>query len=78
MLLVSGRYAEARRAYLATLQREPGRARSMFGAARAAELSGDTAAARMGYRDFLELMSQADGSRPELATAKAFLRQESP
>ena len=39
MLLAAGRYAEARAAYLATLAREPGRARSIFGAARAAQLA---------------------------------------
>jgi hypothetical protein len=74
MLLASGRYAEARKAYLGTLQREPGRARSLFGAARAAELAGDRAAARTGYREFLNLMSKADGDRPELAIARAVTR----
>ena len=64
-------YAAARAAYLATLTREPGRARSVFGAARAAELAGDRAAAHAGYRQFLELMARADGDRPELAVARA-------
>jgi tetratricopeptide (TPR) repeat protein len=71
MLLASGRYAEARKAYQETLRREPGRARSLFGAARAAELAGDRAPARAGYREFLKLMSKADGDRPELAVAEA-------
>jgi tetratricopeptide (TPR) repeat protein len=70
MLLAVGRYPEARAAYQATLLREPGRARSLFGAARAAELAGDGAAAKAGYREFLKLMSKADGRRPELATAR--------
>jgi hypothetical protein len=74
MLLATKRYAEARAAYQATLRREPGRARSWFGAARAAELAGDRAAARAAYRQFLTLMSKADGDRPELTTAKAFVR----
>jgi hypothetical protein len=69
--LAAGHYAAARAAYLATLTREPGRARSVFGAARAAELAGDRAAARAGYREFLELMAQADGDRAELAVARA-------
>jgi Tfp pilus assembly protein PilF len=73
MLLAAGRYAEARQAYLATLGREPGRARSMFGAARAAQLAGDRKAAGESYREFLDLMSKADGGRPELVTAKAFV-----
>ena len=72
MLLAAGRYPEARAAYQATLLRETGRARSMFGAARAAELAGNRAAATEGYRQFLKLMSKADGARPELAIARAF------
>jgi tetratricopeptide (TPR) repeat protein len=74
MLLASGRYAEARKAYEETLLREPRRARSLFGKARAAELAGDRAGAKAGYREFLKLMSKADGGRPELAAAKAYLR----
>ena len=46
MLLEAGRYVEARRAYQVTLAREPGRARSLFGAARAAELGGNRNTAR--------------------------------
>ncbi len=72
MLLQVGRHGEARKAYGATLAREPGRARSMFGAARAAELAGDRAAAAAGYREFLRLMEKADGGRAELTAARAF------
>ena len=71
MLLATGRYSEARDAYRATLRREPGRARSLFGAARAAQLAGDRATAEAGYHEFLKLMSKADGDRPELAIARA-------
>ncbi|MGH7630803.1 MAG: hypothetical protein ACREOF_15735 [Gemmatimonadales bacterium] len=74
MLLAVGRYAQAREAYRAILVREPGRARSIFGAARAAELAGDKAAAATGYREYLKLMEKADGRRTELATARAFSR----
>jgi hypothetical protein len=73
MLLAVGRYAEARKAYRATLTREPGRARSIFGAARAAELAGDRVAAAAGYREFLRLMEKGDGRRAELAVARAFV-----
>jgi hypothetical protein len=72
MLLLAGRYGEARAAYRATLVRERNRARSIFGMARAAELAGDRGAAAADYRRFLRLMAQADGDRPELATAKDF------
>ena len=71
MNLLVGRYGAARTAYLATLKREPGRARSVFGAARAAELAGDKAAAARGYRDYVQLMRRADGERKELQVAEA-------
>ena len=70
MLLAAGRYAEARAAYQATLARERGRARSLFGAARAAELGGDRKAADAGYREYLKLMKEGDGRRPELSVAR--------
>ena len=70
MLLAAGRHAEARAAYLATLARERGRARSIFGAARAAELAGDRATAAKGYREYLKLMEKGDGKRAELAVAR--------
>ena len=70
MLLAAGRPAEARAAYLATLARERGRARSVFGAARAAELAGDRTAAAAGYREYLKLMQKGDGKRAELAVAR--------
>jgi hypothetical protein len=70
MLLAAGRYAAARAAYQATLFREPHRARSVYGAARAAELAGDRPAALGGYREYLALMARADGDRPEIAVAR--------
>ena len=73
LLLAAGRYGDARTAYEATLTREPGRARSLFGAAWAAERAGDRAGARERYRVFLRLMEHADGDRAELAQAKRFL-----
>jgi len=72
MLLEAKRYKEAREAYRATLAREPGRGRSVFGAARAAELAGDRVGAEAGYREFLKLMNKADGSRSELTKARGF------
>lgn len=73
MLLEAGHYREARDGYRATLAREPRRARSTFGAARAAELAGDSAAAAKGYQDFLRLMEKADGGRKEIVEARTFL-----
>lgn len=46
------------------------RARSIFGAARAAELAGDRKAAAEGYREYLKLMEKGDGRRAELAVAR--------
>ena len=66
-----GRYQEARAAYLATFKREPGRARSVFGAALAADNGGDKAAAARGYQEYLQLMRHADGGRQELRLARA-------
>src|SRR6266576_623058 len=70
LLLLAGRPAAAVRAYAATLALSPNRARSLFGLARAAELAGDMATALARYREFLSLMAQADGARPELAVAR--------
>lgn len=67
------RYGGALWSYAKTLEREPRRARALFGAARAAERSGDAAQARAYYAQVAELMKEADSARPELETAKAFL-----
>jgi hypothetical protein len=74
LLLAVGRPAEARTAYRATLAREPGRARSTFGSAKAAELTGDRGAAAAGYRELLRSMAKADSGRAEVAEANAFGR----
>jgi len=74
MLLATGRYAQARAAYETTLTREPRRARSLFGSARAAELAGDTAGARRRYDEYLAQMQSGDGDRAEIAQARAAVR----
>lgn len=73
LLLELGRPAEAARAYEAALSRQPNRARSLFGAARAAELAGDSAKARQRYQDLTRLLAAGDGDRPELAVARKAL-----
>jgi hypothetical protein len=70
MLLAAKNYAAAQAAYRATLAREPGRARSLFGVARSAELAGDLATARTAYAEFLKLMEKADGDRAEIGVAR--------
>ena len=74
MLLALGRHRDALAAYEATLRREPNRARSLFGAARAAELAGDRDGARKRYDQFLAQMRTADGDRVELARAREAMR----
>jgi len=74
MLLATGRYAQARGAYETTLTREPKRARSLFGSARAAELASDTAGARRRYDEYLAQMQSGDGDRAEIAQARAAVR----
>ena len=73
MLFAAGKYAEARNAYSATLAREPRRARSLYGAGRAAELAGDKEAARVSYVSFLKQMEHSDGDRAEVARATSSL-----
>ena len=74
MLLAAGHYREALAAYRATLARERGRARSYFGAGRAAQLAGDRDAAAKAYGEYVKAVEGGDGRRPELATARAFLQ----
>jgi uncharacterized protein HemY len=49
------------------------RFRSLFGAARAAELAGDAAKARAFYTRLAALCEQADTERPELTRARQYL-----
>ena len=73
LLLELGRPADAARAYAASLAQQPNRARSLFGAARAAELAGDVTVARARYREYLKLMEKSDGGRGELEIARGAL-----
>ena len=73
LLLELRRPAEALRSYELTLRREPNRARTLFGAGRAAELAGNPTAAGRYFAEFLALMRNADPQRPEPAVARAFM-----
>jgi hypothetical protein len=57
----------------ASAAREPNRFNGLFGAARAAELSGNAAKARTLYARLVALCDHADDERPELRQAKAAL-----
>ena len=73
LLLELGRPAEALRSYEKTLEREPNRARALYGAARAAELANERDVARKRYGELLALMERADSDRPEPEAARTFL-----
>jgi hypothetical protein len=71
MLLELQAPAEARKEFEATLKKEPNRFRAVHGAARAASLTGDRAAARRYYDQLLSICERADQpGRPELAEAR--------
>lgn len=73
LLLELDRPAEALRAYETALRYERNRARTLFGAARAAERAGDLDRARRYYAEYVQLMERADGEIPEMEAARAFL-----
>ena len=73
MLLDLNRPAQALVEFEASAAREPNRLNGMFGAARAVELSGNTAQAKALYARLVALCARADGERPELRHAKAVL-----
>ncbi len=58
-----------------SLQRDPNRFRSVFGAAQAAEVAGNRQAARDYYARLQQLALKPDTERRELARAKKFLRK---
>jgi hypothetical protein len=73
LLLEARRPAEALVEYTNALKQYPNRYRGLYGAARAAEAAGDAARARDYYAKMIELSAHADGKRPELDRARAFL-----
>lgn len=73
MLLALDRPAEAFVEFERSLKRDPNRFRNIYGAARAAEASGDRTAARQYYARLQALVAHRDTDRPELAQAKSFL-----
>ncbi len=59
--------------YETVLTREPNRFHATYGAARAAQLSGDPARAADYYRRLVELGGDSDPVRPEVGLAKRYL-----
>ena len=75
ILLRAGKPAEAAEQFRVALLRQPNRARSLLGLARAAAQSGDQTTAATTYAKFLEQWKQADKELPELREAHDYLKQ---
>jgi tetratricopeptide (TPR) repeat protein len=75
ILLAAGRPKEAAAQFATALLRQPNRARSLLGSARAAAASGDAKAAADAYSRFLKQWQQADSGLPELGEAQDYLKQ---
>jgi tetratricopeptide (TPR) repeat protein len=75
MLLALDEPAQALAEFEISQQLEPNRFMGWYNAAHAAELAGDQEKARTYYEQLVQLAEQADGERPELAAARAFLAQ---
>jgi hypothetical protein len=73
MLLERGMASEALVAFEATLKKEPNRLGAYFGAAKAAEKSGDAAKARQYYGKVVAIAEAADQTRTEVTEARASL-----
>jgi len=72
MLIELGQPAEALKEFEASHRVEPNRFQGLYGAARAAELAGDSARARTYYGRLVTLGKDADADRPEIKQAKGF------
>lgn len=75
MLLMVERPTDAQREFEAVQQTEPRRFRAVYGAGRAAELSGDRDGARRHYTLLLEIAAHADDPQPALDQARVFMAQ---
>lgn len=76
MLLELDRPAQALAEFERSLKRDPGRFRSIYGAGRAAEMSGNREAAHRYYARLQVVTIDRDSDRPELARAEAFLGKQ--
>ena len=73
LLLEMHLLAQASEAFEASLRSAPNRFNSLFGAAKAAELGGDSARARQYYSKLIENCSAAQANRSQLSEAKMYL-----
>ncbi|HEY8186426.1 MAG TPA: tetratricopeptide repeat protein [Pyrinomonadaceae bacterium] len=78
ILLQAGRPREAVEQFKVALLRQPNRARSLLGLARAAAKSGDQSGATAAYAKLLEQWQQADRDLPELRETQEYLKKATP
>ena len=67
--------AEALEAYEANLRERPNRFNGVYGAATAAEKSGDQAKAALYYKKLIDICATSNSNRPELSIARSFLKK---
>jgi tetratricopeptide (TPR) repeat protein len=75
ILLRAGKPAEAAEQFKVALLRQPNRARSLLGAARAAAQTGNQSGALTAYAALIEQWKQADAALVELREARDYLKQ---
>jgi hypothetical protein len=75
ILLRAGKPAEAAEQFKVALLRQPNRARSLLGAARAAAQTGNQSGALTAYATLIEQWKQADNNLLELREARDYLKQ---
>jgi tetratricopeptide (TPR) repeat protein len=75
ILLKAGKAKEAAEMFSQSLLKQPNRARSLLGAARAAAKGGDSKSASEFYSRFLRQWQDADSGLPELREAQDYLKQ---
>jgi len=75
ILLLAGKPDAAAEQFKIALQRQPNRARSLIGTARAAVATGDRTGAATAYQKLLDQWRHADEDLPELREARDFLKQ---
>jgi tetratricopeptide (TPR) repeat protein len=73
VLLEAGQAAAAATEYAKALQQYPNRYRAIYGAARAAEATGNRARAVSHFKALLALAAESKSDRPELPRARAYL-----
>lgn len=76
LLLAMNQPAKALNEFEASFKLAPNRFRGLYGAAKAAQGSGDHQKTRSYYEKLVAICSYADSSRPELTEAKSFLEKK--